>query len=321
MSRHAHSARISFTPVDNERLASLCGPCNQHLQQIEHHCGVAIHQRSHMFQISGKSPAIQTAKNLLHSLYQATEQTTSLTADQVHRLIRQHDQAAPHATPQPSTTIKTRIKTIQANNPHQSRYIQNIQQHPINFSIGPAGTGKTYLAVACAAAAFDQGDVERLIFVRPAVEAGEKLGFLPGDMVEKVLPYLRPIYDALYELLGFDTTQKLIDRELIEIAPLAFMRGRTLNNAFIILDEAQNTTPQQMQMFLTRIGFGSTAVITGDITQVDLPNGTLSGLRHAEAILKDFDSQISFNYFTAKDVMRHPLVGRIIEAYQQDPIS
>jgi phosphate starvation-inducible PhoH-like protein len=290
------------------------------LQQIEHHCGVTIHQRSHVFQILGATKAAQAAKNLLHSMYQATKQTKALSADDVHRLIRQQEQPPMNNDQLQSAEVKTGHKTIRANNANQANYIHGISHHPITFGIGPAGTGKTYLAVALAAAALHQGSVERLIFVRPAVEAGEKLGFLPGDMVEKVLPYLRPIYDALYELLGFDVTQKLIDNEIIEIAPLAFMRGRTLNSAFIILDEAQNTTPQQMQMFLTRIGFGSTAVITGDITQVDLPNGVLSGLKHAETILQDLD-QIQFSYFTAKDVMRHPLVGRIIEAYQRDSRS
>lgn len=311
MSSQSSTVNISFDPINNARLANLCGPCNENLQQIEDHFNVTIYQHSNVFYIDGPQQVAMRAKQCLDKLYQATANETLLNPEKIFRILSSGEKSM-----MSDLVIRTRHKVIKPLNTHQHDYLNNIKHHDINFAIGPAGTGKTYLAVACAVQALEQGDVERLIFVRPAVEAGEKLGFLPGDIEEKVLPYLRPIYDALYEMLGFNDAQKLINKDIIEIAPLAFMRGRTLNDAFIILDEAQNTTEAQMQMFLTRLGFGSTAVITGDITQIDLPHGSRSGLNHAVEVIKNID-RISITRFSAKDAVRHPLVNEIIRAYDR----
>ncbi len=298
-------------------MANLCGPLDEHLRQLERRLDVSISNRGHHFQISGTQDSVRIAGKLLQGLYAAAGQAP-LTPQQVHLYVQEAGAQATAADVTPlapdERAIHTRRGKIRGRGPNQQRYLENIFTHDINFGIGPAGTGKTYLAVACAVANLEQERARRLVLVRPAVEAGERLGFLPGDLVQKIDPYLRPLYDALYEMLGFERVAKLIERNIIEVAPLAFMRGRTLNDSFIILDEAQNTTVEQMKMFLTRIGFGSTAVITGDITQVDLPRERPSGLRHVIDVLKDVDG-ISFSFFSAKDVVRHILVQRIVNAY------
>lgn len=315
LQRHPQSTDIfSPKPINSRRLVNLCGPANEHLRQIAEYFDVKIYHRSHEFLLVGYSKALREARSVLDKMYQATGDNHLLTAAKVYTLLKQSQFDEGKQLPMKEITVKTRHKDISASSKHQANYIENIRHHDINFAIGPAGTGKTYLAVACAVESLDKGLVKRFVFVRPAVEAGEKLGYLPGDLEEKILPYLRPLYDALYETLGIEQAKKLINNDIIEIAPLAFMRGRTLNDAFIILDEAQNTTIAQMKMFLTRIGFGSTAVITGDITQIDLPPTIPSGLFHAKQIFKGID-KIGFSYFDAKDVVRHPLVSTIIEAY------
>lgn len=311
-STQVQSRQLRFTPIDNQRLRELCGPGNEHIIQIEKRFNVKISHRDDVFSITGLIDNVVEAEALLQQLYQETHHGQSLTSITVHQLLQQPMQPDNNT---PSNTVHTRHKAIKPRTAHQAEYIRQIQTHALNFAIGPSGTGKTYLAVACAVEALEKGIVQRLMFVRPAVEAGEKLGFLPGGLEDKILPYLRPLYDALYEMLGFEQAQKLIERDIIEIAPLAFMRGRTLNDAFIILDEAQNTTISQMKMFLTRLGFGSTAVVTGDVTQVDLPLNTHSGLAHAKSIMANIEG-ISFSYFDAKDVVRHPLVAAIINAYE-----
>ncbi len=278
--------------------------------------GVEINNRGNSFNVSGSQKSIELTRQLLKDMYAATE-SEPLSSERIHLYLQSmqlEDELEEDAADEVS--IKTKRGLIRGRTPNQKRYLSNIQIHDVNFGIGPAGTGKTYLAVACAVAAMEQDRARRLVLVRPAVEAGEKLGFLPGDLVQKVDPYLRPLYDALYEMLGFEKVAKLIERNVIEVAPLAFMRGRTLNEAFIILDEAQNTTIEQMKMFLTRIGFNSTAIITGDITQVDLPSGKQSGLRHVIDILNN-QTGISFTFFKSRDVVRHPLVARILDAYEE----
>jgi len=310
------SLELEFTPADNQRLANLCGPMNEHLQQIEIRLGVEINNRNHHFQIIGDAENIKISADILKDLYSATSNQT-LTANHVHLQMQESglqpmDENIELDASQWS--LRLRKEVIKGRGPNQVSYLKSIQTHDLSFGIGPAGTGKTYLAVACAVAALEEESVRRLLLVRPAVEAGERLGFLPGDLAQKIDPYLRPMYDALYEMMGFERVAKLIERNIIEIAPLAYMRGRTLNDAFIILDEAQNTTREQMKMFLTRIGFGSTAVITGDVTQIDLPRGTTSGLRHAIDVLKDVDD-ISMTFFQPRDVVRHPMVKRIVKAY------
>ena len=310
------SAELVLEPADNPRLANLCGPLDEHLRQIERRLGVEINNRANTFQIIGVIESVGLAERLLRDLYRSTE-TETLSREKVHLAL----QGLGTDIPQPADlgqelAIKTKRSIVKGRSPNQCRYLENILTHDICFGIGPAGTGKTYLAVACAVAALENERSRRLVLVRPAVEAGERLGFLPGDMVQKVDPYLRPLYDALYEMLGFERVAKYIERNVIEVAPLAFMRGRTLNESFIILDEAQNTTIEQMKMFLTRIGFSSTAVITGDITQIDLPRGKQSGLRHVIDILKD-EEGISFTFFNSRDVVRHPLVARILNAYER----
>ncbi len=317
MNAQLHSVDFVLEPADNERLAELCGQFDTHLHQLEQRLGVEINNRGNRFRVIGESGAVERAQGILESLYRETAQA-ALTPEKIHLSLQAAEGSAPGAAAPDADggiVIRTPGGTIRPRGRNQAHYLHNIMQHDLNFGIGPAGTGKTYLAVACAVQALEQEKVSRLVLVRPAVEAGERLGFLPGDMTQKVDPYLRPLYDALYEMLGFDKVARLIERNVIEVAPLAFMRGRTLNDAFIILDEAQNTTVEQMKMFLTRIGFGSTAVVTGDITQIDLPKHTESGLRQVIDVLKD-SKGISFSFFSSRDVVRHPLVQRVINAYE-----
>jgi len=304
-------------PEDNERLASLCGPFDQHLRQIELRLGVEIANRGPVFRVIGDPPAVQAAEVLLRDLY-AEAGAQPLAMDAVNARLQEADlafAAEQRAAQAQEVTVKVKRGLVRARGPNQQSYLHAIATHDINFGVGPAGTGKTFLAVAMAVDALNAARVQRVLLVRPAVEAGEKLGFLPGDLSQKVDPYLRPLYDALYEMLGVERVAKLIERNVIEVAPLAYMRGRTLNDAFVILDEAQNTTIEQMKMFLTRIGFGSTAVVTGDLTQIDLPRNQKSGLRDAIEVLRGVDG-ISFTFFTARDVVRHPLVARIVRAYE-----
>lgn len=301
------------------RLANLCGQFDEHLRHLERRLGVEISNRGNLFQVIGDKRAARAGERLINRLYEATEDEV-LTPASIHLYLQEAGiEEAPQedegAKPD-DVVISTRKGMIRGRGPNQQKYLNNILTNDVNFGIGPAGTGKTYLAVACAVDALESERVRRIILVRPAVEAGERLGFLPGDMAQKIDPYLRPLYDALYEMLGFERVSKLIDHNVIEVAPLAFMRGRTLNESFIILDEAQNTTVEQMKMFLTRIGFGSTAVVTGDVTQTDLPDQRKSGLRHVIEVLKDLDG-VSFNFFNVRDVVRHPLVQRIVNAYEQ----
>ena len=316
------SLDIDLSPADNTRLANLCGPFNEHLRQIESRLGVEINNRNHHFQLIGEPDALKVVAEIIKSLYQDTEKE-ELTSSNVNLVLQDSglqlivdNQAGASADDIEHWSLKIRKGVIKGRGPNQVNYLRNIMSHDLNLGIGPAGTGKTYLAVACAVEALENEKVRRLVLVRPAVEAGERLGFLPGDLAQKIDPYLRPMYDALYEMLGFERVAKLIERSVIEIAPLAYMRGRTLNDAFIILDEAQNTTREQMKMFLTRIGFGSTAIVTGDVTQVDLPRETKSGLRHAVEVLKDVDG-VAMTFFNARDVVRHPLVKRIVTAYDR----
>lgn len=299
------------------RLANLCGQQDEHLKLVESRLGVTLRNRGNTFQLAGPGSRVKAAANVIEHLYRETE-GSHLDPDTVHLFLQEsgiealeEEEGAPDDG---EVVIRTPRALIKPRGNNQQGYVSSIRKHDINFGIGPAGTGKTYLAVAAAVEALNQQEVRRILLVRPAVEAGEKLGFLPGDLAQKIDPYLRPLYDALYEMIGFEQVGKLIERQVIEIAPLAYMRGRTLNNAFIILDESQNTTREQMKMFLTRIGFGSTAVITGDVTQVDLPRGQSSGLIQVLDVLKDTPG-IGVTHFAAKDVVRHPLVQRIIEAY------
>ena len=312
--------RLDFTlePGDQETLARISGPLDAHLRLIESRLGVAVHNRGPRFNLTGPQSAVQAAGALIHDLHRmAQEEPVSL--EQVHTALQTaHVEGLAEADDNggdPSLRLKRAV--IRGRGPRQAKYLSAITRHDLSFGIGPAGTGKTFLAVAAAVAALEQDRVQRLVLVRPAVEAGERLGFLPGDLAQKIDPYLRPMYDALYELMGFDQTARLMERQIIEVVPLAYMRGRTLNEAFIILDEAQNTTVEQMKMFLTRIGFGSTAVVNGDVTQVDLPRGQKSGLNHAIRIL-DGVQGVSITRFKAEDVVRHPLVQRIVEAYESE---
>ena len=307
---------FTLEPDDTQRLANLCGPFDEHLRQVELRLGVEINNRGNVFRVIGEDAAVKSGERVLRMLYAATEEETLDERKVGTRLSEAGVDALADdlAEGAPEVVIKVKRGAIRGRGPNQVRYLHAIATNDLNFGIGPAGTGKTYLAVASAVEALETGRVQRLILVRPAVEAGEKLGFLPGDLAQKVDPYLRPLYDALYEMLGFDRVARLIERSVIEIAPLAYMRGRTLNHAFIILDEAQNTTPEQMKMFLTRIGFGAKAVVNGDITQIDLARGQKSGLIEARRILAAVRG-IAFTEFTAQDVVRHPLVARIIDAY------
>jgi phosphate starvation-inducible PhoH-like protein len=346
---------LQLEPADNARLANLCGPLNEHLQQVERRLGVSIANRGHSFRITGLLESARAADAVLKKMYAVTLEQ-QLSAKKVHLFLQDSgieemmkhvdqqeragdavasddmepgegvradgDEAGRHVSSHgqassvnsESAVVRVRRGFVNGRGANQNRYINAIQTHDINFGIGPAGTGKTYLAVACAVEALETEAARRVVLVRPAVEAGERLGFLPGDLAQKVDPYLRPLYDALYEMLGFERVAKLIERGIIEIAPLAYMRGRTLNESFIILDEAQNTSAEQMKMFLTRIGFGSTAVVTGDVTQIDLPKGQRSGLVHVAQVLRDVE-ELSFTHFESKDVVRHPIVRRILDAY------
>jgi len=319
-SRREQQREFTFPANEPERLANLCGATDGHLRQIERALPVEIANRGPVFRVRGPGPAVDAAVKVLHVLFDSTEDTV-LDPEQVHLALREHlgpDESQGDRndiTPQ-DVSIKVKRGAIRGRGTNQQKYLHAIVRHAVSFGIGPAGTGKTYLAVASAVQALDEHRVHRILLVRPAVEAGEKLGFLPGDLSQKVDPYLRPLFDALYEMLGVERVGKLIERNVIEVAPLAYMRGRTLNDAFVILDEAQNTTVEQMKMFLTRLGFGSTAVITGDITQIDLPKHVRSGLKHAIEVLKDVEG-IHFTWFEARDVVRHPLVAKVIEAYER----
>lgn len=316
---------ITLLPADNKRLSVFCGQFDVHLRQIEQRLGVDIANRGNQFTVTGVADAVNVASAVMKKLFDATSEEI-ITPEDVHLSMQDStidELITPAAEDEIGSAnqieqvfIKTKRGVIKGRGENQQSYLQKIMAQDINFGVGPAGTGKTYLAVACAVEALQTEKVRRIILVRPAVEAGEKLGFLPGDMAQKVDPYLRPLYDALYDMLGFEKVEKLIERNVIEVAPLAFMRGRTLNDSFIILDEAQNTTTEQIKMFLTRVGFGSTAVVTGDITQIDLPNEKMSGLKHVLQVLKDVNG-ISFTFYGAKDVVRHPLVQRIVLAYER----
>ncbi len=309
---------LSFTPVDNERLANLSGALDENLKQIESAFDVSIARRGEHFSISGQPEPSRLAAEALQRFYQQAGQSIGL--EEIQLGLIEITGAATRAAGDDSLVLQTRRRDLHGRTPRQIQYIRQIREHDITFGIGPAGTGKTYLAVACAIDAFERDTVKRIVLVRPAVEAGERLGFLPGDLAQKVDPYLRPLYDALYDLMGFEKVAKLFERAAIEIAPLAFMRGRTLNHSFIILDEAQNTTPEQMKMFLTRIGFGSRAVVTGDVTQIDLAKSQKSGLVEAAMILGEVRG-IAFTQFLADDVVRHPLVQRIVQAYERHQAS
>lgn len=321
MSTNIDTYDLFLEPADSKRLASLCGPLDDNLRHIERRLGVEVSYKDNHFRIIGQHAGIQATSNILKNLYIETApvrgRQKDIEPDQVHLAIQESHALERNETVDDDkhTTIKTKRGLIKPRNKNQQDYVRDILAHDINFGIGPAGTGKTYLAVAAAVDALERQEIRRILLTRPAVEAGEKLGFLPGDLAQKVDPYLRPLYDALFEMLGFEKVEKLIERNVIEVAPLAYMRGRTLNDAFIILDESQNTTPEQMKMFLTRIGFNSKAVITGDITQIDLPRGQRSGLRHAIEVLSEVED-ISFIFFNATDVVRHPVVQRVVQAYE-----
>lgn len=306
--------QVAFTPVDNTRLANLCGVLDENLRQIETALNVTVSRRGEIFLIEGERDKQEYAIRLLKDFYQRARKPLDIDDIQLALVEVAHKSKPQSANDGDVPVLMTRRAGLHGRTPRQNNYIRQMQEYDITFGIGPAGTGKTYLAVAGAVDALERDLVKRIVLVRPAVEAGERLGFLPGDLVQKVDPYLRPLYDALYDLMGFDKTTRQFEKGIIEVAPLAFMRGRTLNHAFIILDEAQNTTPEQMKMFLTRIGFGSRAVVTGDITQIDLARGQRSGLVEAREILQNVRG-IAFSEFLSEDVVRHPLVARIIEAY------
>ncbi|MDH3576745.1 MAG: PhoH family protein [Gammaproteobacteria bacterium] len=316
------SRDVVLEPADNSRLANLCGQFDEHLKQIERRLGVEIASRGNRFRVTGRPGAAEVGGDMLISLFEMTD-NERLDPERVHMMLQESfmndvDAVTPETDGAEDEvfTIQTRRKLIRPRGANQMAYMNSIQQHDLAFGIGPAGTGKTYLAVASAIDSLESEQVRRIVLVRPAVEAGERLGFLPGDMSQKVDPYLRPMYDALYDMIGAERVTRLIERNVIEIAPLAFMRGRSLNESFVILDEAQNTSVEQMKMFLTRIGFGSRAVVTGDITQIDLPSGQQSGLRNATEVLKNVKG-VAFTYFTPKDVVRHQLVQRIVRAYEE----
>lgn len=318
MNANSEPHQLQLEPNDSHQLAILCGPFDAHLRQIETRLGITIKNRGNNFQLFGESSVTYAASELLNQMYREVTSGTHLTADVVHLFLQESgvEALAENGVGLSDGLIQTKKKSIKPRGANQVTYVEAIRSNDINFGVGPAGTGKTYLAVACAVEALEQERIRRILLVRPAVEAGEKLGFLPGDLSQKIDPYLRPLYDALYEMLGFEKVEKLIERNVIEVAPLAYMRGRTLNDSYIILDESQNTTVEQMKMFLTRVGFGSTVVVTGDVTQVDLPHRTRSGLRHVLEVL-DGVNGISFTHFSARDVVRHPLVQRIVEAYER----
>lgn len=304
------SLRLRLQPESQQRLSALCGPADEHLRQLEQDLAVEIHNRGHDFELHGEDLAVQRAAETLKRLFHR-DASVNLVRGDVHMAAREQ---APEFTDEPEFRMRTKRGVIRPRNGNQRRYLQNIARHNLVFGVGPAGTGKTYLAVAAAVDALDRDEVRRILLVRPAVEAGERLGFLPGDLAQKIDPYLRPLHDALYEMLGFERVGRLIERNVIEVAPLAYMRGRTLNEAFVIMDEAQNATVSQMKMFLTRLGFGSTAVVNGDMTQIDLPGSQASGLRHACKVLEGVEG-IGFTHFGSADVVRHPLVQKIVDAY------
>ncbi len=310
------AVQFVLEPVDNTRLANLCGAFDENLRQIEIALEVVIARRGEHFSVQGETHRAEMARQVMQDFYQDAKHDISLEKLQLGLIEAMRNDGEPEAQTEFVPLLMTRKAEVRGRTPRQNDYLQAIQQHDITFGVGPAGTGKTYLAVACAVDALQRETVKRLVLVRPAVEAGERLGFLPGDFAQKVDPYLRPLYDALYDLMGLDKVAKAFERGVIEIAPLAYMRGRTLNHAFIILDEAQNTTPEQMKMFLTRIGFGSKAVITGDVTQIDLARGQKSGLVETRGVLKDVRG-IAFQDFLAEDVVRHPLVQKIVAAYER----
>lgn len=317
MNTSTDTHRFTLDSFEVARFANLCGQYDEHLRLIEQRLNITIRNRGEQFELLGPREQTRAAEQLLRRLYRETKHT-DLSPDTVHLFLQEssmQELASPSAVSSHTVMLRTRKGMIRPRGENQQNYVKSILAHDINFGVGPAGTGKTYLAVACAVDALERELVQRILLVRPAVEAGEKLGFLPGDLAQKIDPYLRPLYDALYEMLGFEHVTRLIEKQVIEVAPLAYMRGRTLSNSFIILDESQNTTVEQMKMFLTRIGFGSTAVITGDITQVDLPRGTTSGLIHVAKVLQDIPG-IGFTFFKSADVVRHPLVQRIVEAYE-----
>ncbi len=319
------SRDVVLEPADNNRLANLCGQFDEHLRQIERRLNVEIASRGNRFRVTGRPGAAEVGGDVLAKLFAMTDQER-LDPERVHMLLQEslmddvENDVPEAADAEDGVTIQTRRKLIRPRGANQTAYVRNIREHDLAFGIGPAGTGKTYLAVACAVDALESEQIRRIVLVRPAVEAGERLGFLPGDLSQKVDPYLRPMYDALYDMIGAERVTRLIERNVIEIAPLAFMRGRSLNESFVILDEAQNTSVEQMKMFLTRIGFGSLAVVTGDITQIDLPNGQMSGLRNATDVLAGVDG-VAFTYFSRKDVVRHHLVQRIVKAYEDNERS
>ncbi len=314
MSAVTETQEVLLEPLDNQVLANLCGQFDEHLRQIERRLGVHINNRGNRFRIMGPAQSSRTGARVLRQLYEMAG-TERLDPQRVHLCLLESSESEEGTQVADNLIVKTRRLSVKLKGKHQKTYVRSIRDNDLTFGIGPAGTGKTYLAVASAVEALEQERVRRIVLVRPAVEAGERLGFLPGDMSQKVDPYLRPMYDALYEMLGFDRVAKLVERNIIEVAPLAFMRGRTLNESFIILDEAQNTSVEQMKMFLTRMGFGSRAVVTGDITQIDLPRNQISGLRHVMDVL-DGVAGVSFTFFNPRDVVRHSLVQRIVEAYE-----
>ncbi|HWW29897.1 MAG TPA: PhoH family protein [Steroidobacteraceae bacterium] len=317
MSSDPSTREIVLAPADNVRLVELCGPLDEHLRLIEARLSIEVRRRGNRFQLVGMIEAIKRGESVLQDLY-ARAQREPVDSQRVHMALQALDMDGNNidaGTDTDELKVRTARGAVRARGANQTAYLSNVRTHDLTFGIGPAGTGKTYLAVACAVESLQSEKVRRIVLVRPAVEAGERLGFLPGDLSQKVDPYLRPMYDALYEMLGFERVAKLIERNVIEVAPLAFMRGRSLNDSFVILDEAQNTTNEQMKMFLTRIGFGSKAVVTGDITQVDLPNSKPSGLRTVIDILRGVRG-IAFTMFTSRDVVRHPLVQRIVQAYE-----
>ncbi len=309
------TVQFELMPADTVHLMNLCGQFDQNLRQIETRLGLEIHNRGHDFSVTGYVDVVHVGVNLLHDLYAEARQG-ALTSEQIHLHMQEANLDQLASSTHDNVRIRTRRGYIKPKGFTQSQYIQNVRSHDVSFGVGPAGTGKTWLAVACAVEALERDEVRRLVLVRPAVEAGEKLGFLPGDLSQKIDPYLRPMYDALFEMMGIEKVNRLIERNVIEVAPLAYMRGRTLNDSFILLDEAQNTTVEQMKMFLTRLGFGSTAVVTGDITQIDLPSHQMSGLKHVLGVLKGVPG-ISFTWFQGRDVVRHKLVQRIVAAYEQ----
>lgn len=318
MNTSAHSLDITLDPVDNQRLANLCGQFDEHLRLIERRMGVEINNRGNSFRIIGIKKSVTATEEILRELYIETDKSV-LDPEAVNLHLHGADSENVITLKKRSgedVVIKTKRGQVRGRGENQQKYLRAIADHDVSFGIGPAGTGKTYLAVASAVEALEHDQVRRIILTRPAVESGERLGFLPGDLAQKIDPYLRPLYDALYEMIGFEKVARLMERNVIEVAPLAYMRGRSLNESFIILDEAQNTTVEQMKMFLTRIGFGSKVVVTGDITQIDLPKGQQSGLRQVIDVLKDVDG-LGFSFFNPKDVVRHPLVKRIVEAYDE----